>query len=129
MQIYECTGFEYEKSLPNSPEDMFNESVVVYDHNGKKHTLHVTYVRYFDTYVAENNIYDAEQTGIPFYHLVALLILLKNEGEIKAQRLYFSDTEKFLSAFNPGDIPKAVEIYKQTQPAHLTQAAENTVQP
>jgi len=112
MKIYQCSGFEYEKSLPNSPEDLFNESEVVYDDQGQKKRLNVTYVRYFDTYVAENNIYDPSHTGVPFYHLVALLILLKNQGNISATRLYFSDTDQFLSAFNQEDIEKALEIYR-----------------
>ncbi|EGL81672.1 hypothetical protein CathTA2_2858 [Caldalkalibacillus thermarum TA2.A1] len=115
MKIYKCSGFEYEKALPTTMEDQFNESEVVYDHLGEKRTLTVTYVRYFDTYVQEKGIYDPEQTGIPFYHLVALLVLMKYHGFVNAQRLYFNDTKKFLNAFNQEDIEEAVSIYRSLQ--------------
>lgn len=112
MKIYHCQGWEFEKSLPNSPEDLFNGSEAVYDDAGRQKKLTVTYVRYFDTYVQENHIYDPEKTSVPFYHLVALLILLKNGGKVNASRLYYNDTNQFLEAFNPEDIPKALEIYR-----------------
>lgn len=111
MKIYHCSGRELEKSLPNSPEDLFNESEVVYDDEGHQKKFTVTYLRYFDQYVQENNIYDPSQTSVPFYHLVALLILLKNKGKIQASRLYINDTQLFLAAFDPEDIPRGLEIY------------------
>src|SRR5690625_4913784 len=112
MKIFQSSGFEYEKAMPASPEDLFNESEVVYEYEGKKRTLTVTYVRYFDTYLAENNIYDADQTGVSFYEVAALLILMKNEGYVAGQRLYYSDTEQFMAAFDQEEIDRAMEIYR-----------------
>ncbi|MDQ0340323.1 hypothetical protein J2S00_003132 [Caldalkalibacillus uzonensis] len=126
MKIYHCSGFECEKALPTTMEDQFNESEVVYDHLGEKRTLTVTYVRYFDTYVQENNIYDAGQTGVPFYHLVALLVLMKHHGFVDARRLYYNDTKKFLKAFNQEDIEQALSIYRSLQqPEQPAAAKEN----
>ncbi len=117
MNIISCSGFECEKKLPTTLEDLFNQSDVVYEINQSKKHLNVTYVRYFDTYLLEQNIYDTEKTGIPFYHICALLILLK-QGTVDAQRLYYNDTQKFLRAFNPADIDKVLNIYRQV--SHVT---------
>lgn len=113
MNIVSCSGFECEKKLPTTLEDLFNQSDVVYMHEGKERKLNVTYVRYFDQYVHEQGIYSSEETGVPFYHLVALLVLMKNDGYVADQRLYFNDTEAFLRAFRREDIRQALTLYKE----------------
>lgn len=112
MKIYKSSGYEMEKKLPTTLEDLFNLSQVEYDQNGEKKDLFVTYVRYFDQYLQENGIFKEEEHGIPFYHIAALLILIKNNGHVDAERLYFNDTDKFLSSFNKEDIDEAISIYK-----------------
>jgi hypothetical protein len=110
MNILEVTGKEYEKALPTTLEDLFNESTVVYEHEGKRHSFTVTYVRYFDEYVREQGIYDAEATNVPFHNIVALLILLKKGTPIADQRQYYNETQKFLKAFRTEDIDKALDL-------------------
>lgn len=110
MKIISCSGFECEKELKTTLEDLFNQSDVVYEYEGQERTLNVTYVRYFDEYLNENQIYEHEE--IPFYQIAALLILLKSNGYVDDKRLYFNDTEKFLKSFHKDDIPKALEIYQ-----------------
>jgi hypothetical protein len=112
MKIFSSSGFECEKKLPTTLEDLFNQSDVSYEHNGEKRNLNVTYVRYFDQYMQENEIYDGEETGIPFYDIAALLILIKNNGYVDGVRLYYNNTEKFLASFNKDDISEAISMYK-----------------
>lgn len=114
MNIYSSSGFECEKKLPTTLEDLFNQSDVLYDHQGKKRNLNITYVRYFDQYMKENGIYDEEEAKIPFYQVAALLILMKNKGYVDALRLYYNNTDKFLASFNIEDIPKALTIHKSS---------------
>ncbi|WP_025028288.1 hypothetical protein [Caldalkalibacillus mannanilyticus] len=112
MKIYHCSGFECEKQLPTTLEDLFNQSDVLYDIDGSEKKLNVTYVRYFDQYLKEQAIYNEEETGVPFYHIAALLILMKHGGQIDASRLYYNDTKEFMNAFNTQDIPEAISIFK-----------------
>lgn len=111
MKIYKSHGFECEKKLPTTLEDLFNQSIVEYEYEGQKRVLTVTYVRYFDQYVQENDIYNAEETNVPFYHIVALLVLMKNNGYVEGERLYYNNTKQFLNAFNKEDIDKALSTY------------------
>jgi hypothetical protein len=113
MNVISCSGFECEKKLPTTLEDLFNQSDVVYLHEGVERKLNVTYVRYFDQYMQEQGIYSAEETGVPFYHIAALLILMKHNGYVADQRLYFNETEPFLRAFRREDIGQAVKIYQE----------------
>lgn len=112
MKIRSCSGFECEKAQNNSPEDLFNQSDVNYEHQGEEKVLNVTYVRYFDQYLQEQGIYDMEKTDVPFYQIYALLILLKNGGYVDAYRLYISDTEQFLASFDQKQIDEALSIYQ-----------------
>mgnify|MGYP001291917891 CR=1 FL=1 len=112
MNIYKSTGFECEKALPNSPEDLFNQSEVIYDLNGDRRTLTVIYLRYFDEYLKEQGIYDAEQTGVPFYEIAALLIIMKQKEFDDGRRLFFNDTKAFLNAFNQEDIDEALSLHR-----------------
>lgn len=115
MQILSSSGYECEKHLPNSPADMFNKSDVTYMYDNKKRHLNITYVRYFEQYMQEENIYNPEETGVPFYQICALLILMKNNGFVDAEMLYYNNTKNFLNAFNQEDIPEAISIYKSLQ--------------
>ncbi|GAA0382751.1 hypothetical protein [Bacillus horti] len=115
MKILSSSGFECEKKLSTTLEDLFNQSDVVYEHQGKNKGLNVTYVRYFDQYLQEQSIYDGEATGVPFYEIAALLILKKNNGFVDANRLYYNTTEKFLAAFDPEDINEALSIHSSTK--------------
>lgn len=112
MNILKSSGYEMEKQLPTTLEDLFNLSQVQYEDSGIKKELYVTYVRYFDQYLKENNIYNEEETELSFYHIAALLILLKNNGHVDAERLYFNSTDTFLASFNKTDIEEAISIYK-----------------
>lgn len=115
MQIVSSSGYECEKELPTTLEDLFNKSDVLYNHEGKKRKLNITYVRYFEEYMKEQNIYNPDEAGVPFYHLCALLILMKNNGFVDGDHQYYNDTTKFLRAFNQKDIPEALSIYKSLQ--------------
>lgn len=112
MKIFKSHGFECEKKLSTTLEDLFNQSDVIYAYEGAERKLNVTYVRYFDQYLQEQGIYNQEETGVPFYHIAALLILMKQGGYVSDHRLYYNDTEQFLKAFNQEDIHKALELYK-----------------
>lgn len=113
MKIITCTGFECEKALPTTVEDQFNQSEVEYEQDGKQRSFTVIYVRYFDEYVSEKGIYNSEEAGVPFYNIVALLILLKQKDKQLGSRIYFNNTERFLKAFNLDDISEALSIYQQ----------------
>lgn len=98
MNILSVEGGSLPAGKGGSPSDTFDESVVTYQVGKETKTLTVTYVRYFQSVLAEQGIYDHEKEGIPLYKIVALLYLEKHPNS-KESRHYYNDTKHFLQLF------------------------------
>lgn len=117
MLLTLCKGYELEKEKPNTSEDFFNRSEVVFQENGEEKTLHVLYVRYFDEQISEFTPYKADpifQAGgeeITFKDIVALICLLKNPGFRHRKRVYINSIAEFASYFKDIDYSKLPDIF------------------
>lgn len=112
-----CKGYELEKEKPNTSEDFFNRSEVVYIENGEEKTLHVLYVRFFDeqfsdfTPYKENPIFQIGSKGITFKDIVALVCLIRNPEFRNRKRIYINTIEELTSYFQGIDFEKLPEIF------------------
>lgn len=98
MKILSVTGESVPPGKGGSPADTFDRSIVTYEDGKQTKTLTVTYVRYFAKWLAENGIYDQEQTGIPVNKLAALLFLEKYP-DARESRHYINDANAFAALF------------------------------
>lgn len=118
LLVKQCKGYELEKEKPNTSEDFFNRSEVVYVENGEEKTLHVLYVRYFDEQISdftpysENPVFQTSTRDITFKELVALVCLLKNPGLRHRKRIYINNMNEFASYFQGIDFAKIPEIFQ-----------------
>ncbi|MGJ7919930.1 hypothetical protein [Neobacillus sp. LXY-4] len=117
MLVKICKGYELEKEKPNTSEDFFNRSEVVYIENGEEKTLHVLYVRFFDeqfsdfTPYKENPIFQIGSKGITFKDIVALVCLIRNPEFRNRKRIYINTIEELTSYFQGIDFEKLPEIF------------------
>ncbi|WP_147533840.1 hypothetical protein [Bacillus marasmi] len=138
MLVKLCKGYELEKEKPNTSEDFFNRSEVVYVENGEEKTLHVLYVRYFDDQINEFTPYTDKivfQNGtgeVTFKDIVALVCLIKNPGLRDRKRIYINKQAEFASYFEGIDFSKLPEIFQKlnsNQGYELQSLSEFIVQP
>jgi hypothetical protein len=119
LLVKQCKGYELEKEKPNTSEDFFNRSEVVYVENGEEKTLHVLYVRYFDELISEftpyneKTVFQAGSNDVTFKEIVALVCLIKNPGLRHRKRIYINKKEEFASYFEGIDYAKLPEIFQQ----------------
>ncbi|MFC0271536.1 hypothetical protein ACFFIX_08720 [Metabacillus herbersteinensis] len=121
MIVKSCNGYELEKEKPNTPEDFFNRSEVVYeDESGKEQQLSVLYVRYFEeglqqyTPFKENLILGGDN---PVYlkDIVALVCLLNHSTYLARRRVYIKSAEEFSRLFEGLDVDKLHKLLKELQ--------------
>ncbi|WP_209122507.1 hypothetical protein [Alkalihalobacillus sp. BA299] len=116
MIIIKAEGIELEKEKPNTSEDFFNRSTVIYTDNGKEKELNVLYVRFFDeksseiSPFAENPIMTIDQKEVSFKDIVALVCLLQNPGNKEKKRIYINELKELETIFRKVDIEKVKKI-------------------
>ena len=121
MLIKECNGYELEKEKSNTSEDFFNRSEVTFEEEGQEKTVHVLYVRYFDTLFSEftpfetNPVFHAGGREVYFKDIVALVCLLKNPGLRHRKRIYINSQTDFASYFKGIDFSKIPEVFEQLE--------------
>lgn len=138
MLIKECKGYELEKEQSNTSEDFFNRSEITFMEDGTEKTLHVLYVRYFDSIFQEftpfkqDPIFAQDGLEVSFKDIVALVCLLKNPGLRGRKRLYINSKQEFASYFQGINFEKLPEIFsslKQKNGYQLRSPLEFILQP
>lgn len=110
MLVKACKGYELMKEKPNTSEDFFNRSEVVYEENGQEKTFQVLYVRFFDELIQEQisfhpeSLFQNEDTGVSFKDIVAVCCLLSNPDLRGRKRLYINSIGEFSSYFKEIDL-------------------------
>jgi hypothetical protein len=121
LLLKDCKGYELEKEKPNTSEDFFNQSEVVYVANGKEKTFQVLYIRYFDEKISEFTPYSGDpifQVGsrdVTFKDIVALACLMKNPEFQQRKRLYINNMKELVSYFEGLEFEKIPEIFRQIE--------------
>ena len=117
--IKRCSGYELKKEKPNSFEDYFNRSEMVYEEDGKEKTFHVLYLRYFEeklnelTPFQENPIFTINEKAIELKDAVALACLISNPQYRQRKRVYINKESQFSSCFEGASKEKLLEIFQQ----------------
>lgn len=112
-----CKGYELEKEKPNTSEDYFNRSEIVFHEKGEEKTLHILYLRYFDEHMSEytpyrvDPIFQVGEQEINFKDIVALICLIKNPGFRHRKRVYLNSMAEFETYFQDIDFKKLPEIF------------------
>ncbi|NMD70265.1 hypothetical protein HHO41_08165 [Bacillus sp. DNRA2] len=138
MLVKQCKGYELEKEKPNTSEDFFNRSEVVYVDNGEEKILHVLYVRYFDEVISEftpytdKTLFHIDTKEVTFKDIVALVCLIKNPALSDRKRIYINRRDDFASYFAEIEFSKLPEIFREidkNQGYELRNPSEFIVQP
>jgi len=112
LKIISSAGYELTKEKPNSPEDLFNRSVVKYKEGSRIKELQILYVRYFEELLAER--LSAEFADFFARHKVkdclALLYLMKNTGFLPMKKVYINTESDFFNIFEDLDIQEVERI-------------------
>ena len=117
MLLTLCKGYDLEKEKPNTSEDYFTRSEVVFIENGEEKKLHILYLRYFDEHKSEytpysdDPIFQIGEQEITFKDIVALVCLLKNPGFRHRKRVYINSKAEFSSYFQDIDFSKIPDIF------------------
>lgn len=110
--LKELRGYELEKAQPNTSEDFFSRSEVVYVENGVEKTLHVLYVKFFEESLEQYSPYQnqplftVEDRDISLKDIIGLVFLLYHpEGNIR-KRIYVKDFQEFTKYLKKVDYNK-----------------------
>lgn len=112
MKIISYAGYELTKERPNSPEDLFNRSVVKYKIGGQVKELQILYLRYFEELLME-------RTAPPIADFLArhqvkdclaVIYTLKNKGFQSIKKVYINTESDFLKLFEDLDIHEMERI-------------------
>ncbi len=123
MKILKCEGFVLEKTLPNTSEDFFNQSMVTYVENGLEKSFVVTYVRTFEDRMHEytsftgDPVFEQQGKQCTLKDIVALAVLFKDEEMKKRRRLYINDYDVFTSYLQGSDFIALMEAYFNQEPS------------
>lgn len=119
--VKSCNGYELEKEKPNTPEDFFNRSEVVYeDQLGKEQHLSVLYVRYFEEDIVQytpfkENLIQGGENPIYLKDIVALICLINHSTYLGRKRVYIKSAEEFSRLFEGLDVIKLHKLLKELQ--------------
>jgi hypothetical protein len=119
--IYESNGYELEKAQPNTSEDFFNRSEVVYEVNGVKHKTAVLYLRYFEEQLStfsdltDVTLYENGEESIHFCDTVALAMVLKNPNFIGRKRIYINEMTQFSKELEGVNYEQLVQYIRGTK--------------
>lgn len=116
MVIIGYAGYELEKAQPNTSEDFFNRSEVIYILNEQEKTFSVLYVRYFEEILQEitpfegNPVFKIEEKDIYLRDIVALACFVKNKELREQKRVYINEVEDFQKYFDDKTVVKVQNI-------------------
>lgn len=116
MLIKEIKGYELEKAQPNTSEDFFNRSEVIFIDEGTEKTFHLLYVRYFDEIFSEfvpygnDPLFTIGEKSYFFKDIIGLICMLKNPDLKKRKRVYISDKKELLDYCRGIDYDKLPQI-------------------
>ncbi|WP_078553181.1 hypothetical protein [Bacillus alkalicellulosilyticus] len=119
MIIKHAEGYELEKEKPNTSEDFFNRSKVVYHEDGKDKEFYVLYVRYFDEKIKEMDqfqnepLFSIDGKDVSFKDIVALACLLTNPNFKKKKRIYINEIEEFEQYFINLELQVVKDLFTQ----------------
>lgn len=119
--IKECKGYELQKSKPNTSEDFFNKSIVLYETGGEEKKLEILYLRYFDeikdqfTPFTEDPVFEAGGRDVYFKDIVALTCLLKNPEYRNRKSVYMNSFEQISSVFKDMPIEQMKEVVESIE--------------
>jgi hypothetical protein len=119
--IKKCYGYELEKAQPNTSEDFFNRSEVIFVDNNEEKTFHLLYIRYFDELFSQFTPYEKDplftvgSRDVYFKDIVGLVCLIKNPGFRHRKRVYVNDQKEFASYFQHIDYEKLPEIFLEIE--------------
>lgn len=114
--IKSSKGYELEKEKPNTSEDFFNRSEVVYEENGQTNTLHVLYVRFFEeslgeyTPFSQDPIVNTSEFSVTLKEVVALICLLQDDQNKNRKRVYINTQAQFAALFKDVDWARIKDI-------------------
>lgn len=111
MVIVECSGKQLEKEKPNSPEDFFNRSEVVYLDGGEEKKFSVVYLREFEQTAGKlpgllSLLEGEQQKNRTFTDLAALIFLISEPGLKGRTRLYINSETEFEKYLKQADMNK-----------------------
>ncbi|WP_455661272.1 hypothetical protein [Pradoshia sp.] len=112
LKIISSVGYELTKEKSNSPEDLFNRSVVKFREGSHVKELQILYLRYFEELLMER----LSPASADFFtrHKVkdclALLYAMKNEGFLPMKKVYINTESDFLNIFENLDIHEVERI-------------------
>lgn len=110
MFILQLKGWSLEKTLPNSFEDFFNKSEVIYEEDGEERKFTLTYLQYFEEKLDQLTSYEQSVSDRTFKDIAALASLL-NHPELKLRkRLFISDETAFIRLFEGFDFKQISNI-------------------
>ena len=114
MFIKKCCGYELHKEKPNTSEDYFNRSEVVYVEEGEEKILQVLYLRYFDEKLNEFTPYNQDPIfeEVTFKDIVALACLMKNPRFRHRKHIYINTISEFMSYFQDIDFAEFPNIFR-----------------
>lgn len=117
MLLKECKGYELTKAKPNTSEDYFNRSEVIFVDEGEEKVLHVLYVRYFEELFPQFTPYEQDPVftigtkEIQFKDIVGLVCLLKNPSLRKQKRVYINNENEFKAYFKDTNFEMIKEVF------------------
>ncbi|MFC4324117.1 hypothetical protein [Litchfieldia salsa] len=118
MKIKDCRGYELEKEQPNTSEDFFNRSEVVYLDQNEERIFHVLYVRYFDEQLSEempynnNSLFKVGDRQVTLKDVIGIVCLLSNPNFRNRKRVYINSLEELLSYFKGFDFDLLPKIFQ-----------------
>ncbi|MDN4074617.1 hypothetical protein [Fictibacillus terranigra] len=118
MKIKACTGYELVKEKPNSPEEFFNRSEVVYEQDGNERNLKLLYVKYFEERLQpliSEQLATENGEQLMIKDIAALAALLQLKEAQKRRRIYMNNEENFRSLFQNMDWMELKEIWKKAK--------------
>ena len=119
--LKELRGYELEKAQPNTSEDFFTRSEVVYIDNGVEKTLHVLYVKFFEESLDQYSPYQSqplftvEDKDVMLKDITALIFLLYHPEGKRRKRIFVNDFKQFTKYFDKVDYNKIKTIVEELQ--------------
>ena len=112
LKIISSVGYELTKEKPNSPEDLFNRSIVKYREGGQVKELQILYLRYFEDLLKERTPPELADflKRHPVKDCLALLYVIKNKGFLSMKKVYINTESDFLNIFEGLDIHEVERI-------------------
>ncbi|MFC7371191.1 hypothetical protein ACFQPF_05840 [Fictibacillus iocasae] len=110
MKVLQITGVELVKEKPNTSEDFFNRSTVIYTEGGREIAFELLYVRFFEEQFAQqagwnkDAVLTVENQAYSMKEIAALAAILSDESLRKKRKAYINDFVMFSSFFQDENV-------------------------